>query len=137
MDLKTLDLTPHADRGATLILRHPVTEEDLTDDKGKPVTITVLGANSREFRQKVDQMNRRHQQRRKNETVTLAEAERRAAELLASITKSWSGVVWEGKALECTEENAEMLYKALSWVRTQVDEFVGDAGNFFKETVKP
>lgn len=132
MDFKTLDLTPSAEKGSAMVVRHPVTDEDLTDAKGKPVTITLLGNHSREFRQKVDEMSRRQNKRRNSDNLTLAEAERRAAELLAAVTVSWSGVEWEGQKLECNRENAEMLYRELPWVRTQVDEFVGDVGNFFK-----
>lgn len=134
MDLKNLDMRAAAEAGATMTLRHPVTDEDLMDGKGKPVTITVLGSDSREFRRKVDEVNRTRQRKRGN--LSLAESERTAAELLASVTKAWSGIEWDGKVLECTTENAEMLYRERSWVRQQVDEFVAEAGNFSQTTAK-
>lgn len=135
MDLKNLDMRAAAEAGATMTLRHPVTDEDLTDGKGKPVTITVLGSDSREFRRKVDEINRTRQRKRGN--MSLAESERAASELLAAVTKSWTGIEWEGKVLECTPENAEMLYRERSWVRQQVDEFVADVGNFSQTTATP
>lgn len=135
MDLKSLDMRAAAEAGATMTLRHPVTDEDLADGKGKPVTITVLGTDSREFRRKLDEINRNRQRKRGN--PSLAESERSAAELLAAVTRGWTGVEWDGKVLECTTENAEMLYRERSWVRQQVDEFVADVGNFSQTTAKP
>lgn len=131
MDFKNFDLTAAAEKGATLTLRHPTTDEDLLDAKGSPITITVLGNDSREFRRKMDELTRQRQRKKGN--VSLVEGERLAAELLASVTKAWSGIDWEGKPLECNYENATMLYRERSWVRLQVDEFVADAGNFFKK----
>lgn len=124
------DLRAAAEKGGTFTLRHPITDEDLTDAKGKPVTITVLGNDSREFRRKVDDIARARQ--RKKSQPTLAESDRMAAEMLASVTKAWSGIQWDGKTLDCTPENAEMLYRERTWVRAQVDEFVADAGNFLQ-----
>ena len=135
MDLKNLDLRAAAEKGATLTLRHPVTDEDLKTSKGEPITITVLGSDSREFRRKIDEISRQRQ--RKKGTPSLAESDRMAAELLASVTRSWFGIEWEGKALECNAENAEMLYRERPWVRHQVDEFVADVGNFSPKTEKP
>lgn len=131
MDFKTLDLTGAAERGAVMTVRHPISDEDLVDGKGNPITITLLGNDSREFRRKMDEISRNRQGKKK--TISLAEGERMASELLASVTKSWSGIEWDGKPLECNYENALMLYRERAWLRVQVDEFVADAGNFFKK----
>lgn len=135
MDLKNLDMRAAAEAGATMTLHHPVTDEILSDAKGNPVTITVLGTDSREFRRKLDEINRNRQ--RKRGTPSLVESERSAAELLAAVTREWTGIEWDGKVLECTPSNAEMLYRERSWVRQQVDEFVAEVGNFSQTTAKP
>ena len=130
MDLASLDLEAAADKGAPLTLRHPVTDEDLTADDGAPMTISVLGADSGEFKRIVADLAKKAQGRKK--AVSVAERERNTVEMMARMTTGWSGIVWEGKPLPFTIENARMLYAARSWIRDQIDEFSGDRTNFFE-----
>lgn len=137
MDLSKLDLGAAAEQGATMTLRHPVTDEDLLDDKtGEPITITVMGRDSKQFRQTADRLHRARQQGSRRKEPTLREAEKFAATLLGAVTLRWNGIEWEGKPLECNVENATMLYTERPWIREQIDEFVGDAGNFYKQPKK-
>lgn len=129
MDLADLDLTAAADKGAALTLRHPVTDEDLTDDKGNPMRITVLGADSGEFKRIIADLSRKAQGRKK--TPTLAEQERQTVDMLARVTTGWDGIIWEGKALPFTADACRMLYTERPWIRRQVDEFIADTSNFF------
>lgn len=49
MDFATIDLSAAAERGADCHLDHPVTGEPLYSDDGQPISIRVLGQDSREF----------------------------------------------------------------------------------------
>ena len=52
-------------------------------------------------------------------------------ELLAACTLGWSGIEWKGAPLEFNQSNAVMLYRELSWLRSQVELFIADRQNFF------
>ena len=129
MDFADLDLGSNADRGADMQVRHPVTEEPLFTDDGKPITIHLLGTDSAEFRNGVKDIANRSAKRKR---PSFNETERNTVELLARITTGWHGIVLNGEPLKFTRENAEMLYRDRPWLREQADEFAGDRANFFK-----
>lgn len=122
------DLTKAANEGATLTLYHPKTQEPFYDGDD-PVTITVKGNDSDEFKAALSDIVDAHSDRKKGK---LAQAETRAIMLMARVTTDWSGIDWEGKPLEFTQANARMLYRARPWIRQQVDEFVQEKANFGK-----
>jgi hypothetical protein len=129
MDLADLDLTAAADKGAALTLRHPVTDEDLTADDGTPMTITLLGSDSGKFKRAFGDLRKKAQGRKG--AASDAEIERNTVNILVSVTTGWSGIVWEGKPLGFSEENAKMLFTARPWIRDQMDAFMADRSNFF------
>jgi len=131
LDFDDLDLSAQAEEGAVLELRHPVTDETLTGDKdGKPLTITLLGADSATFKRAVNDIQQALSTRKK---VTPAEQERNTVNALARATVGWSNNwTWGGKPFEFSAENCRKLYAERSWVRSQVDEFIADRARFFK-----
>jgi len=135
MDLSTLS-TNNAETGAVMKLRHPLTDEVLLTDKGKEITITMLGADSSKYRKKQYEIqNARVKSMMKNKDKKgFSFTENTVCELLASCVVGWHGIVYDGKELKHTEENALMLFKTMLWVREQVDEFVEDRTNFFTES---
>lgn len=58
--------------------------------------------------------------------------EGKSVELLASCTKGWRNIAWEGKELVFSRENALKLYSkpGLGWLVDQVDKFIHRPGNF-------
>ena len=133
MDLSKIDLVKAASVAKKLHLRHPVTKELLYGDaeKQKPLTISLLGAKSAEFRAAI------------NETIgqpvqTLDEAERRNSKNLSVITVGWENIGWgndadgKPKELKFTRQNAEMLYLERPWIREQVDAFASEQRNFWE-----
>jgi len=128
MDLSDLDLAAAADRGSEMTLTHPVSGAPLLSD-GQPVTIHLLGSDSREWRAAVADM---HDRQNNTKRLSVGAIETRTIELLARVTRGWSGVVWGGEPLPFSSDNAKMLYRERPWVREQVDAFVGHRGNFFK-----
>ena len=128
MDFSTIDLAANAERGADVHIEHPVTEEPLYADDGQPITIRVLGQDSREFRAAVtalaDKASKGKQSVEKTEAA--------AIELLSRIVVKWHGIMWEGKALDCTPENVRMFLTKFPPIRRQIDNFVADRANFTK-----
>ena len=131
MDFDDLDLSAQAEKGATLELRHPVTDEVLTGADDKPLTITVLGSDSPTFKRVVGDLAQAAQGRKK---FTMAEQERNAVNILARATTGWSdNWVWGGEPFEFSAENCRKLYADRPWARSQVDEFIADRSRFFKQ----
>lgn len=139
MDIFDLDLNSAAEDGAAMTVVHPTTGEDLTyvssNGETRPIRIFLKGNDSAAFRNRMD-FHMRKNGRNDRKQMSLAEMQDQSADLLASVTTGWEGVTWniDGvKAdLECTRENAKMLYKERPWLRKQVDEFVAEPENFFK-----
>lgn len=124
MDFSTIDLEGNAARGADCHIDNPVTGEPMFDDNGKPITIRVLGADSKEFRRALQK------QIDVKGPKTLEQSEKRAVELLVPCVTAWSGIVWEGEPLECTPDNVRMFLTKLRPIRQQLDAFQADRGNF-------
>ena len=129
MDLASLDLTAAADRGADMHLEHPVSGAPLLTDAGEPITIRLLGNDSREFRAAIGELAEKQAGKRRQ---SLDAAEAHSCELLARLTTGWHGLVFNGETLSFTRENAARLYRERPWIREQADRFIGDRGNFFK-----
>lgn len=128
MDLDDLDTTSAAEKGATITIRHPITGEDLEGSDGKPCTLQVLGADSKEWKRAVADSMKSTKNRR---NLTVADAERSTIEMLARVTTGMSeNWVWGKKPLPFSKENITRLYSERPWIREQVDIFVGDRANF-------
>jgi len=131
MDLDILDLSAQAEQGATMELRHPVSDETLMGADGKPLTLTVLGADSPTFKRAVNDIQQATQGRKR---MSPAEQERNTVNALARATTGWSkNWTWGGKPFEYSEVNCRKLYAERAWVRTQVDEFIADRSRFFEK----
>lgn len=128
MDLSTLDVSEAASRGATMELRNPATGETLYSDGGEPVSITVLGSDSSEYRKRLrSAANGRINSRKKQ---TIEQLEQDGIGLLVAVTTGWRNIVVEGQNLEFSPEEARRLYEKYPWIREQVDEFVNERANF-------
>ena len=132
MDLSKLDLTEHANSGAIMDVMHPITGEQLLDQNGNAVTITLLGADSTKMRQEMSDRAKKQLASKNKPINSIDEAEKLSAELLATITIGWSGMFENGEPVECTKENAVRIYTKYAWLRQQVDAFTTDRANFYK-----
>ena len=129
MYLYKLDMREAASRGALMVLRHPASGEELTTDDGGQIYIELLGMDSPEYRQLIRAAATRNVSRgRKRPSPELLEQE--GITLLAGVTKGWGGVVVGGEVIAFSPEAAKRLYTDYAWIREQVDEFVGERGNF-------
>ena len=125
MDFKPFD--GPADAGADLVVLDPGTLEP-TD-----VVITLAGQDSKAWRRATREAGRRAMDsvRDGGGRKALELTESNGTFVLARATLAWKNVELDGKQLECTQANAEMLYSTFPWLREQVDRFVGDRSRFF------
>jgi hypothetical protein len=132
MDLNSINLTAAASRGADCQLEHPVTGEALFHE-GKPVTVRVVGNDSREFKAALSRISAKLGSKKKS---TLEQAEARSVELIAACVKGWYGL-YEGKEpIECNPDNVVRVLTEQSWIREQLDTFIADRANFFTNAPK-
>lgn len=130
MDLSKLK-TSKSEQGAVLQILHPSTEEPI-----KGMTITLLGQDSSVYRKiQLGKQQAALNRMAKGKKVADLNAEKLAEDTLddlVSLTIDWTGFELDGKKLECTPENVLNVYSdvGLSWLKEQVNEFIGDRANF-------
>lgn len=139
MDLSKFATRERASKGATLHLKSPADGTLLMTEGAdpKPVTITVIGQDAKEY----NSLRQRLADRRLSDVVksgglqakgvvTSAKLESDSTELAVAATVSWENITWEGKTLLCSPENATMLYNNCPWIMEQVQAFTADRANF-------
>lgn len=130
-DLNDLINGNNADKGVQLEIEHPLTGEVMKDEKGKPFTITLLGTDSKVYRNmQRDLQNSNLQKRMKGKSVELIPTDDAACEALASLVVGWY-IVKGGKPLDMTFDNAVELFMTVPSIRDAVDVFIANRSNFF------
>lgn len=142
MDLTKFSLERHADEGAELKLRHPVTKE-IIDEDGKTPTIRLIGSDSKTYQKFIQA---RVKTRLKKAAGTDDSLEKTAleraldfegnlkeeAELLSVCTVSWENIEENGTAVSFSSEAAQRIYVEYPWIREQVSKFITTRANFFR-----
>lgn len=126
MDINTIDES-RVEGGAELTLNHPIT--------GKPtdIVITLASVHSQTYRQRLFELARERSNRDNEDKPARSEREI-GNTTLAAVTLKWKGLHENGKAVKCTRENAERIYRENDWIYRQVDNFVAQDRNFFRES---
>lgn len=129
-EITTLQLKDTTD----LYLLHPVTGEELEDDKGNKVIITLYGTSSKEYRNAITALQNRAASR-KNKPFKPEQAKLEIIELLTECTAKISGLAIHGKEPE-TKDDYRAMYSddSLSWIKDQVDAAIGDQSNFLEQS---
>lgn len=128
-DLNSLDVVAGANEGADIALVHPVTLEKLS------IKIKVAGKDSDLFKKIVNKQNRaRLSKAKKSRSLDIDpdELEADTISILSACTLSWEGMELDGKPLEFSTQNAQMVYTRFPWIREQIDVAVNDRANFMK-----
>ena len=95
MDLNDINLAAQAEQGAELTLEHPVTGEKI-----EGMTITLAGSDAKAFRSKQKEIQAaRLAKMLKKKGAGLQNSDEEEAELLASVTLGWSGIVVGGEKI--------------------------------------
>lgn len=132
MDLSKLIPT---DDTIVVTVKHPITDEALTKDDGKEMTITVYAPHSAQYKQVVhEQTNKRIQKAAKGKklTFTAEDIEQTTLDLLAKTTKDWN-IQLNGKSPKFTVAEAVDLYAKLPWLKQQVQDAQEDYSAFLKD----
>lgn len=117
-----------------VVLKHPVTDEVLTKDDGKPMVIVVNAPHSPKFKAVVhEQANKRLKKASKGKVapITAEEWEESMIEGLAKTTESWD-IQMNGKSVKFSLEAVIDLYNKLPWVKEQVQAAQEDYTSFLK-----
>lgn len=131
MDLSNLIPT---DDTIVVTLKHPITDEPLTQDDGKEMTITVYAPHSAQYKAVVhEQTNKRIQKAAKGKKITFTaeDIESATLELMAKTTKEWA-IQLNGKSPKFSYDEAVVLYSKLPWLKAQVLEAQEDYNSFLK-----
>ena len=135
-----------AEKGAPLELKDPA-GLPLTYDTGemeeidgevqavmKPITIWLAGVESPRWAKAADALTNKINDMKEKRSAQDIRVDRAA--ILAKMTLRWDGIVVDGKALECNEENAKKLYARFRWIMDQVDRFIAVRENFLPASSK-
>ena len=119
-----------------LHLRHPGTDQALYNDDKTPMTITLVGEHSEEYKA----VTRRWQNevlRKPNRKLTAEQVEERGIDLLVACTKGWA-IQWDQELLPFSPEAARELYsdREHAWIKNQVETHIYEASNFLGESSK-
>ena len=129
MDLK--DLTPNLD-DLVVEIKHPSTGDNLLNDDGTNMTITVLAPHSKEYKKvQHEQINKRLRKAQKNKTqdIDYSDIEESTIDLLSKVTKSWS-VTFDKEMPKLSVAKAKEVYTDVFWLRDQIEEVVGSSMDF-------
>ncbi len=122
LDFGRFDLAAQSAAGFDYHVVDPLGVPMMQED-GERVIITLAGADSPAYK------NRQRELAREN-TGKEFDRESIALEMLVVCTICWQGIIWDGKPLAFTPENARMLYKRHEWLRENVAQVVLDRANF-------
>ena len=131
MDLNNLIPT---DDTIVVTIKHPLTDEPLTKDDGKEMTITVYAPHSSQYKSAVhEQTNKRIQKAAKGKKITFTaeEIESSTLDLLAKTTKDWN-IQFNGKSPKYSVADALDLYSKVPWLKNQLLEAQEDFATFLK-----
>lgn len=116
----------------TFQIKHPITFKPLFDADGKPMTATVYSPFSDKFKRIAhEQAKKRISKAKKDKELGYDELDEFTLEMMADSLSDWY-VVFDGKPLEFSKDNAKALFKKLPWFLEQVKEAQDNIEHFFK-----
>jgi hypothetical protein len=144
MDFSTFNLKEMAAVGATYHLRSYLDKTPLFDEDGTPVTFTLLGKDSREFRKAFAKNAAKKQGKAPKQGVlsedeiikALDDSEGANAEIIAGVVIGTTGVQWDGKPVKTDQKQLVQLFTQHPWILEQLDAFLADREAFFAATGK-
>lgn len=132
MDLSQLDTTKKSDEGVWLDIIAP-------DDVSVIARFKIAGRDSKVLKKRQQMLAKKRSGKRK---ISPLEEEQDTLETIATCTLDWDSyddngkiekegiIVDEGKEVDCTFENAKMVYEKYNWIAEQVVEFIAERSNF-------
>ena len=129
IDLAKLDTNKASDEGVWCQIENPATG----DSTG--IRIKVLGMDSKVYLDQTRKVQDRNLKKgfRGMKTLKSETLDNNKIDLICACTVAWENVKYNGEDLICDAENKRWLYKTYRWIFDQVDEFIGDRGNFLEK----
>lgn len=127
-DFAQLQTADASENGRPLVIYHPLTGEKMVHEDGTEVTFFLKGTDSFAYRRVTADLQRK--QVVLGENVTDADRHDLEAEAFANLVVSWKGVVFDGKDLTYSFENAKKILSKSPWLRRQLEAFIVDRANF-------
>src|SRR5690242_12209017 len=109
MDLADFKIKKDAEAGVAMVIESPVDGKPVLAEDGKPMTITLVGKDHKDYLAAAhDQNNRRIKQAAAVGRLKVSSVELLAdhIDLLVACTKSWHGIKVGGQDLDFSEDNA-------------------------------
>ncbi len=130
MNIEQFSTEEKANEGAVMEVVNPQTDE-VWMDGDNPITITVMGVDSKEFeriQKESDERDLKVLTKKQKQKSLREENISRAIKL----TNGWSGIGDSTGDLEFNYSNALKVYTSCPWLREQVLAFAGDRDNYFR-----
>lgn len=109
-------------------LTHPGTDEPLIAEDDTPMSVTVFGNQSKEFRAAKDKMLDNQIGKKGMKTISAGQIEQAKLTMLVDCTVSFNGVDFGDGPLDV--KNAKKHYVKHPWFRDQVDVGLGETERF-------
>lgn len=102
------------------------------DGSSSGMTIELRDMQSPEVKSVLKKWDRIASKSRKG--LTFEQKEEASIELLCAATKGWDGFTDNGEEIECTDAEKRLFYAEpeFRFAREQVDDFLGEVGNFLQ-----
>lgn len=129
IDLAKLDTNKASEEGVWCDIENPATGEQTG------IRIKVLGMDSKPYQDQTRKVQDRNLKKgfRGMKNLKTETLDNNKIELICVCTTEWENVQYNEEELTCDMENKRWLYKKYRWIFDQVDEFIGDRGNFLGE----
>jgi hypothetical protein len=130
-DLAQLDTNKASEDGVWCEIENPANGESTG------IKVKVLGMDSKVYQDQTRKIQDKNLKKgfRGMKNLKTETLDNNKIELICVCTTEWENVEYNGETLECNMENKRWLYKTFRWIFDQVDEFIGDRGNFLGEFV--
>lgn len=132
-DIAQLDTRLRSENGVAMPILHPRSGAPLLDDKGAPVTITLLGPNSPALKSVVRTLQlRRAEMANRGVKMIEADYDRERFDTLMGVTIGWSFDTVDGKPFLFSTENARSFWQdgRWDWVVAQAYSYCQADGNY-------
>lgn len=132
IDLATLDTSKASEEGVWVDIENPATGE------ATGIRIKVLGMDSKAYLDHTRKVQDRNLKKgfRGMKNLKSEVLDNNKIELICACTVEWENIQFNSEVMLCNPENKKWLYKTYRWIFDQVDEFIGDRGNFLGESEK-
>lgn len=138
-DLGGVDTKTLSEKGVDMVVCLLDGVTPLLAKNGKPVTLKLLGPDSKKFRALTRTQVRKRLDRKEalSSEAMMEEADADTLEVLCSCTVGWENMFeTDGKPVAFSHENVKAVYSAYPVIRDQVDIFVSQRANFLPASSK-